>query len=242
MVSKPENIASWITSVATLVIAIITGIGGCIGYKAYVEYKNMNEEYKKMNELSAFSSLDESERRIFENVIRDDMLTALWAYIPEHLSVKERVDKQLGLISNYKQDKPVDSSFNYKWQNVHDLEKYIYDSEHYYESKRMRLRKCYNLAEGILYLIFTAHNAKDRAILGDEYWFIYSGYMYDIGSHPLFIAAIAYGHDYGFYNKRFATMLHNTYTSNENLKGVMLEIYPEMKDSSWIETIGKNKK
>jgi len=214
-----------ITSVATAILVVM-------GFLAYIEYR-------KVNKMSTFEELDGIEHKIQDIVINDDKLSAFWVSYTDNNIKRVSVNKLNILTSNIVVDNTIKRLIIHKLDHVSELELLLYSENMFDHPAKKQLRKCYTLAETILYLVGSAHHAKCSGMINGSTFRTYSAYLHSVGDHPIFLAAISYGHDYGFYEKDFATFLRNYYIHDTKLLPTMRALYPEMETSDWVNTLGK---
>jgi len=218
------------------IIACTAIIGVILAGYAFKEYKKMNIAYRDANTLSTIQTLDSWEMKFLNMVYEDDVMNSFWVSI-DNVAVKECADRQLKLLLKKK-----DTNFKYVWRHASDLDHILFEEKDFYDHDKIILRKYYNAIERLLYLLSAVYSAKTYNMIDDSYWDSYKPYIYGVGAHPLFLCVVSYGHDYGFYNKVFAQEIRRIYMSNEKLKAVIGELYPDMLKENWVEKTGANSK
>lgn len=223
-----------------LVLEVLMFVVVCIGaYIGWNEYKDNNKASKDANSVSVLVKIDEAERKIYELAITYDYLNAFWAYFPEDMSAKDLAKARISLLMN---DNINEDGNIYAWNDVRDLEHIIFSCDSFCDDKLKRLRTAYNMAEQTLYIVESASNAKSKGIIGDDVYQSYISYVYDIGSHPLFLEAIYFGHETGFLPFEFAKELKKIYMTNKLNRETAELIYPDIiHDPDWAEKVGVNK-
>ena len=112
------------------------------------------------------------------------------------------------------------------------------------QKAKVRLRRAYDLSEHILYLLSEAHEAQRYDAINRDVYEEWLAYFDDVCGHPIFLAAVDYGHSAGYFNKHFAGELLARLDLEKNKKGkeTIRAIYPDMLSSDWVEQIGKQAK
>jgi hypothetical protein len=197
-------------------------------------------QYKRDNRLSALVKLDEKEARIYDRVLENDFLHSFWAEFPDSLTPREKMALQLRLLVRPEDNsKSPDTVADLKFTTVQDLDRVVWAYDSFGNPMFRRLRDAYVFAEEILLMAESTYIAYKAGILTKDDWRSIDTYIDDVGSHPLFIEAVYWGHGGANYSKAFAEVLMHKYSHNAELKEAALLIYPSIvTDQRWAETMG----
>ncbi len=229
--------------ITKLIEIVVVTIGVSIAFCALTVYQKANTEYHKSNIVSMYSKLTEQETRLYDRMYQNDTLNSFWAGLPEGLSIKEKADARLALlfVKDNKEGKASPTQ-TLKWNNIKDLDDQIWSHDTFGNPNYRQLRDGFNYAEEILYMQASAYFSIDQKLMTEEEGEAFSTFIEDIGEHPLYLAAVAWNHDYGGITKPIAKRIKETYQKNTNLKEVALAFYPEMiNDPGWVDKTGTKK-
>jgi hypothetical protein len=199
-------------------------------------------EYKKDNRLSAQIKIDEREARLYDKAKESDFLHSFWAYLPDNLTPREKIELRLRLLLYQRDDLNPGEIIKkkLKFEDAHDLDRILWAHDTFADPDFMRLREAYDYAEEMLFTAEGAHNAFVAGVLTKEDWKNTSTYIDNVGSHPLFIDAVCWGHDGANFSEAFAIMLKDKYMHNKELKDAAIEMYPEIiNDKKWAFDMGE---
>lgn len=233
MSEEKNSIKDWIEC-----IGIVAGVTCTIW--GLVIAQGALTEYQKDNQLSAQIKLDEKEARLYDRAHENDLLHSFWAYVPETLTPREKIQLQLRLLLPPKnKDSSGAQTAELKFKDAHDLERLLWAHDTYDNPAYARLREGYDFAEEMLFMAESAHNAYRAGVLTKEDWRAIDTYIDDVGSHPLFIEAVCWAHDGANFSKKFATVLKDKYMRKEELRRAALEMYPAIvNDPQWANNMG----
>lgn len=220
------------------IIAIVIGLAATI-YGLVIAQGALNQ-YKKDNRLSALIKLDEKEARVYDKAREKDFLHSFWAEFPDSLTPREKMNLQLRLLVRPEDNsKSLDTVVDLEFTTVQDLDRVIWSYDSFGNPIFRQLRDAYDFAEEILLMAESAYIAYKVGTLTKDDWRSIDTYIDDVGSHPLFIEAVYWGHDGANYSKAFAEVLMHKYSHKTELKEAALLIYPSIvTDKRWAETMG----
>ncbi len=218
---------------------IVFLIGAIIASWAAYTYRLQKIELENTNKIQVALSLRSAENEIYKLTYEKDYLMAFFADPPEGMDPNINMARQqINLFLDIKKKEKLKD----EWHNVKDLLKIIYDgsdNKKFYRSERIKLRQAYDLAEHLLYLLHDAYDANKRKILLDEDFATWRPYIDDLGFHPLFLAAIYYGHSSGYMTKDFAKFLKTTLLKSDRNRKAIGVLYNDMLKDNWVDMLGK---
>jgi hypothetical protein len=231
--SKLERVKLWL-DIFALGFGIIVGIGGSVvGLIAWTESRNANR-------LNVDTQQDSDEIKLTEFLVADPELSTLWAKFQNETNALVAAHAKILLIMStndndftnlYKQTDPVP-------RTVQELNEYIWDGCGFYEDKRIRLRKAYNLMEWIYDQIEYSFDANKRKQLDDVDLKSWSGYLDSLCTHPLFLAVLQDDHDNSFPSKEYCSFVRQRILAQPQGREIISGVYSNMLDSTWINSIG----
>lgn len=217
-------------TLATLVVYVI---GAGIAYRAYQVYVQQANELSKQTEIQIGISLRNQENSLYEMANKDEYLMAFFADPPSGDTFsKQDAHKCIELIlSNKKFD---------SWETSEDLLGKLYEpKEDYNTPDKIKLRKAYDLAEHLLYLLQDTYSSYKAGIISKEDYDTWIPYVDDLGFHPLFISALYFGHSSGYIKKDFAVHIKDRLMKSKLNKQAVAILYNEMLQDDWINKLGK---
>lgn len=128
-----------------------------------------------------------------------------------------------------------------QWKDVPALVDLLWGPDDFHNKGKVRLRRAHDLGEQILYLLLEAYDANKRGAIDNDVYEEWIPYFDEIGSHPIFLAAVYYGHSAGYFKKDFAQELVRRLDLEKNRKAkeTVQAIYPDMLKPDWVDRIGK---
>lgn len=197
-------------------------------------YINQTRELNKQNKIQLDLSLRSAENAMYEMTSKDEYLMAFFADPPTKgnfslVDAQRYVDLFLRKGSRFG-----------GWKNVEELLSKLYEpDDNYHDPKKNRLRKAYDLAEHLLYLLQDAHSAREAEILSPEEYETWITYVDDIGFNPLFLSALYFGHSSGYITKKFANHIKERLIVSKRSKQAVSILYKELLQDDWIYKLGK---
>lgn len=215
---------------ATLVVYIV---GAIIAYRALHVYENQSEELKKQSQIQINMSLRSAENALYEMPSKDEFLMAFFADPPD------KEDFTLADAQNYVnlflEHNKLDG-----WKNVQELVSIIYEpSKNYHNPDRKKLRKAFDLAERLLYLLQDANSAYRAKILTKAEYETWISYVDDLGFNPLFLSALCFGHSSGYITEVFAQEIKDRIMRSKLNKQAASVVYKELLQDDWLKKVGK---
>ena len=188
-------------------------------------------EYKTQHDLSIASQLRESDRHINSLILEYPAMDGIWMAVDKNLHGKDRANALMISIIKNKSTEIVDKLS--KWKHVKELEKIFWSDKDFYNDEYIRLRQVYMLAEEILYFVAEVLDLEEDGRLSPEEVKTYTAYISDLGSHPLFLHAIWYGHKSGYFTPYVAKRLQEEILKNKEANIMVGEIYKELREPDW---------
>lgn len=195
-------------------------------------------EYRATNEIALLGQLQTIDREISNLQFNNPLLHALWVYPPDSLKGKDRADFYLKAFFDSTSVASTKITGD-TWKTVQDLESILWTQTNIHNEDIQNLRKAYNFAETILYLVASAIDYAERGQIKPEDEKMFVAYLGDIGTHPLFLEAVWYGHRGGYFSEKAAIRIQKEILKNEEAKKEASIIYKEILDKNWPYTIGK---
>jgi len=208
--------------------------GAVVAVCALVVYIFQTVELSKQNKIQIDLSLRQAENAMYDTTSRDPFLMAFFADPPE------KEDFSIADAENYVNIVLEKNSTFGGWKNVEEfLSKLYAASSDYYDPKKQKLRKAYDLAERVLYLLQDAHSAHQAGILGDEDYETWITYVDDLGFNPFFLSALYYGHSSGYITKKFAEDIKKRFIRTKRNEQAARILYEELLKPDWKDNVGK---
>lgn len=200
---------------------------------AFITYN----EYKTQHDLSITSQLRESDRHINSMILEYPVMDGIWMTVDENLHGKNRADALI--VSLIKNKSPEVIAKMSKWHDIGEFETILWSQDNFYNEEYLRLRQVYMLAEEILYLVAEVLDLEEDGRLSPTEVNTYTAYIRDLGSHPLFLHAIWFGHKSGYFTPYVAKRLQQEILKNEEAKIMVGEIYKGLKFPDWPKELPK---
>lgn len=188
-------------------------------------------EYKTQHDLSISSQLRESDRHINSLILEYPAMDGLWITVDEKLHGKARANELMLAVIDTKSDDM--KTLLSDWNHVSELETILWSGHNFYNEESIRLRQVYMLAEEILYLVTEVLDLEEDDRLSPTDVKTYTAYIRDLGSHPLFLHAIWYGHNNGYFTPYAAKRLQEEIKKSKDSKSMVGEVYKELLDRDW---------
>jgi hypothetical protein len=223
----------WIESSLKVKLEIIALIMGIIltPSGAYITYT----EYKTQHELEINSQLKETDRNINSMILNYPAMDALWITGDDKLHGKARADAILIASMNTK-SKDIKKALT-DWKEVGDLESIMWSEENLHNAEFIKFRQVYMLAEVILYLVVEVLDLEEQHRITPTDARTYTAYIRDLGSHPLFLHAIWFGHKSGYFTPKVALRLQSELKKNKEAVEMANAIYKELLSPDWASKI-----
>jgi hypothetical protein len=222
--------------ILALGVGIFVGIGGSVvGLIAWTESRNANR-------LNVDMQQDADETKLDEFLLDKDnsSLSGLWAKFPNETNALVVAQKQiLLLISTDGNDfANLCSQTNLIPLTAQGLDDYVWDGGHFYDDRRVRLRKAYNVMEWIYDQIEYSFDANKRGQLNKGDFQDWTGYLDELCTHPLFLAVLQDDHDNDFPSKEYCELIRQRILDQPRGREILTGIYSNMLESTWIDSIG----
>ena len=234
--SKLEKIKLWL-EVFALGFGMLAGIvGSIIGIIAWTESREANR-------LNVDTQQGTEDTKLYEFLLTDPSLSGLFTDFKGETSALSVAKKKILLLISTN-----DAEFSklckeptnpVPWETVQELYDVIWTGEGFYDEKRVRLRKAYNLMEWISGQVEYAFEANRRGRLAKGDFQSWSAYVDLLCTHPLFLASIQDEHDFDFPSKEYCAFLQQRIFAQPHSRELLVNIYSNMLDSVWINSIGR---
>ncbi len=209
-------------------IALICGtlIGGLATY-----------EYVLSNRIIAGGELLKFDRQMSEVIRNKPYRSTIYAQPRKQGDIVKNLDDlmKLSLEQNTKR------TFTFK--NVPDLHEKLFEYDKFNSSDRARFRDMLLVFEDILANIEAAYICRHEGfvvhIISQDELDTWTNELYDIGRHPLFLAAIYDVHKYGYSDDKFLEWLRRQMKKSPDISNVLSAVYPEMLKEDWAKQGGK---
>ncbi len=218
-----------IIDICTVLLLILTASAAFWGIKVG---KDALSEYKKMNMVAMSTALLNMDKDIFRKLSEKTYLQAMFVEPSNGTTSHQITNLFLKKESQKLQD----------WKDIPDLYEKLFgfnEFDNYDNSDKSRLREAYFVGEDILYLVVNAHEARRYSLISDSDWESWAAYIDDLGTNPLFLAAIYCGHKYGYITQDFAELLKTRLMKKEDISKVIKTIYHDMDKRDWVQRVGK---
>ena len=192
-------------------------------------------EYKTQHDLSISSQLRESDRHINSLILEYPAMDGLWMTSNGNLHGKALANELLLSVINNNSD-----SWEKKisgWNHISELETILWSADNFYNEEFIKLRQVYMLAEEILYLVTEVLDLEEDDRISDEDVKTYTAYIADLGSHPLFLHAIWYGHQNGYFTPYAAMRLQEEIKKSNDAALMAGEVYKELLSPDWADKL-----
>ncbi|RJO60290.1 hypothetical protein C4544_05360 [candidate division WS5 bacterium] len=218
-----------IIDICTVILLILTAGAAFWGIKVG---KDALSEYKKMNMVAMSTAILNMDKEIFKKLSDKPYLQAMFVEIPNEITSHQVINLFLEKESQKFEDwKDIPSLYDKLWG--------FNEFDNKDNSDKSRLREAYFIGEEVLYVVLNAHEAHRQLLISDGDWESWAAYIDDLGTNPLFLAAIYCGHKYGYISKEFAEILKQRLMKKDDISRVIKSIYPEMINSDWVDRIGR---
>jgi hypothetical protein len=233
--SKLEKVKLWL-DVFALGVGILVGIGGSVvGLIAWTESRNANR-------LNVDTQQDADETKLNEFLLDKDnsALSGLWTIFPNETNALVIAQKQILLLISTNESDFADlcGQTNLVPLNIRELNNYIWDGSHFYDDRRVHLRKAYNLMEWIYDQIEYSFDANQRGQMNKGDFSGWVGYVDGLCTHPLFLAALQDDHDNGYPSKEYCAFVRQRILAKSQGREILSGLYSNVLDSAWVNSIG----
>lgn len=200
--------------------------------------------YRSAVRQTVYGQITEKENRLYTALAESwDLLYVELPPGDDHLPVKLRADKLLRAIQEGYVARAVPDAARrseeiaeLEWDDVTQIDPAIYAYSEWKKQGMHGIRKAYLVADMMLYLVFDVYDAHANGHLDDETWQTYAAYITDVGDHPLFLSAVAYGRRVGYLTKDFCTELKERLSRRSRQQQAVAAIYRDMmSDSDWAD-------
>jgi len=217
-------------------VGILVGIGGSVvGLIAWTESRNANR-------LNVDTQQDADEIKHDEFLLDKDnsALSGLWAIFPNETNALVIAQKQiLLLISTNESDfAGLCGQTNLVPLNIRELNNYIWDGSHFYDDRRVRLRRAYNFMELIYDQMEYSFDANKRGQLNKGDFQGWTGFLDVLCTHPLFFAVLQDEYENGFPSKEYCVFVRQRILAQPQGREIIMGVYSNMLDSTWESSIG----
>jgi hypothetical protein len=216
-------------------VGILVGIGGSVvGLIAWNESRNANR-------LNVDTQQDADEAKLNEFLQADPFISGLWAEFPNDTNVEFVAHEQISLLvsTNDKEFSILRTNGNnsFQWKTVQDLNSNLWSGDGFYDEKRIRLRKAYNVMDWIYDQIEYSFDAHKKGQLNQEDFQGWIGYLDGLCTHPLFLASPQDDHDNGFVSKEYCSFVLQRILVQPQGRELLSLVYSNMLDPSWTNSI-----
>lgn len=233
--SQLEKIKLWL-EVFALGFGILAGVAGSIiGVIVWTESRVANR-------LNIDTQQGTEETKLYEFLLADPSLSGLFAEFKGETNALSVAKKKILLLIS---TNDVEFSMLCKeptnpvpWETVQELYDHLWAGEGFYDEKRVRLRKAYNVMEWISGQVEYAFEADRRGRLAKDDFQSWVAYVDLLGTHPLFLASLQDEHDYDSPSKEYCVFLKQRILAQPHGRELLANIYSNMLDSAWVNSIG----
>jgi hypothetical protein len=221
--------------ILALGVGILVGIGGSVvGLIAWTESRNANR-------LNVDTQQESDESKLYEFLLdkENSSLSGLWAMFPDETNALVVAQKKvLLLVSTNESDFAyLCGQTNLMSLTAQGLNDYIWNGQHFYDNRRIRLRKAYNVMQWIYDQIEYSFDANQRGQLNKGDFSGWVGYLDELCTHPLFLAVLQDDHDNGLPSKEYCAFVRHTILAQPHGREILMGIYSNALDSAWITSI-----
>ena len=219
-------------------VGILVGIGGSVvGLIAWTESRNANR-------LNVDTQQDADETKLNELLLdkENSSLSGLWAQFQNETNALVVAQKKILLLmsTNENDFAGLCEQTNPVPLKVQELNSYIWDGSRFYDERRVRLRKAYNLTEWIYDQIEYSFDANQRGQMNKGDFSGWVGYLDGLCTHPLFLAALQDDHDNGYPSKEYCAFVRQRILAQPQGREILKGIYSNVLDSAWINSISSS--
>jgi len=231
--SKLEKVRLWL-EVFALGFGILAGIvGSIIGLVAWTESRSANR-------LNVDTQQDVDESKLNEFLQADPFLSGLWAEFRDETNVQAVAQKKILLLvstNNAEFHKLYDEKRDSVPWKIQELDAYLWDGNYFYDDKRVRLRKAYNIMDWIYDQIEYSFDAHKKGQLSGEDFQGWVGYLDDLCTHPLFLVSLQDDHDNGFISRDYCAFVRERILKQPQGREFLSLVYSNMLDPAWTNSI-----
>jgi hypothetical protein len=240
--TKLEKVKLWF-EIFALAVGIFVGIGGSIvGLIAW-------NESRSANRLNVDTQQGTEEAQLYGFLLKDPSLSGLFADFSDETNVLTVAHQKIYLLISTnneeylklcsKQTDPM------PWKTVQDLNGYLWNSvgsnsgkdNGFYDDKRVRLRKAYYVVEWMYDQIEYSFDANRKGQLSDDDFQGWVGYLDELCTHPLFLAALQDEHDNDYPSKQYCVFVQKRILAQPEGHELLSNIYSNMLDPVWTNSI-----
>ena len=220
-----------------LVVGIFVGIGGStVGLIAWVESRNANR-------LNVDTQQDNDEIKLNEFLLNNPSLCGLWAKFPNETNALEVAQKKILLLASADEDEysklcREQANPDLTPLTVQKLYAYVWDGNSFYDARRVRLRKAYNVMKWISEQIEYSFEANQRKQLNEGDFQGWVSYLDEICTHPLFLTVLQDEHDKNFPSQEYCAFVRQRVLAQPQGREILSLVYTNMLDSSWADSLG----
>ncbi len=234
--SKLEKIKLRLEMLA-LVVGILVGLGGSVvGLIAWTESRSLNR-------LNVDLQQDNDEIKLNDFLVNEPSLSALWAKFPGETNVQEVARKKILLVASANENEysrlcADSASLDLTPLTVQRLNDSIWAGNNFYDEKRIRLRRAYNVMRWISEQIEYAFDANQRKLLNSGDFQSWISKLDELCTHPLFLAVIQNEHDSNFPSPSYCDFVKQRILAQRQGPEILSLLYSNMLDASWANTVG----
>ncbi|HWR59179.1 MAG TPA: hypothetical protein VN328_09855 [Thermodesulfovibrionales bacterium] len=227
-----------VTRIGILVTALIGILAFVLNISSlYINNKNV-EMSLEANRIRLGADIRQQEDRVYELALRESDLMAFYADPASGLKPFEIADNYIRLILSRKEYQEWERRYG-KWESVQNLMRILYGPDDFHNPAKVKLRKAYDMAEHLLYMLQTIHDAGRKNLLNKEEWQARLSYIDDKSANPLFLSAVYFGHSSGYITRDFAGLLRERILNDDRNKRIAAAVYSDILKPDWIDHIGK---
>jgi hypothetical protein len=224
-------------------VGILVGIGGSVvGLVAWTESRNANR-------LNVDTQQEVDETKLYEFLLDKDnsSLSGLWAKFPNETNALVVAQKKILLLISTNESDFADlcGQINPMPLTAQGLNDYIWNGGHFYDDRRIRLRKAYNVMGWIYDQIEYSFDANQRGQLNKGDFSGWVGYLDELCTHPLFLAVLQDDYDKGLPSKEYCeycVFVRQRILAQPQGREILTGIYSNVLDSAWLNSIGSTTK
>ena len=233
--SKLEGLKLLLEIIA-LSFGIILGItGSIIGMIAW-------SESREANRLNIDSKQGAEDTKFYELLLADPALSGLFVDFRGETNTMSVARKKILLLISTNNDEFLmlcgEQTDPVPWQTVQDLNDYVWAGAGFYDERRVRLRKAYNLMEWVSAQAEYDFEANRRVPMTKGDILSWVSYIDLLASHPLFLASLQDQHDHNSTSKEYCAFVRERILSQAGGRELLMNVYSNMLDPAWADAIG----
>lgn len=208
-------------------------IGAVLAYHTYVKQNTISENNNKLEIRSMLKDIDrEINGMVLEYPIMDTLWTKTVGITDGKQQAYAKIESIFKYSLKYSNNETIIEEIHPEllWNNISEFSMLLWGDKQFDNLYLSDLRKVYTLAETILYLIVDALELEDEGYLTSNETDTYIAHLRTLGSHPLFLHALWFGHNNGHISKNIVNRICKELLSDKTRREQIRAIYPELID------------